>query len=105
MSEKTSPNTLEPAPSVPRNSSDTDTSAADPIKWIPGLGTLGRGYDVFGRYAHPASVINARLFLDFAILDNANVTETYNASINGKAYVVPSVVSLIEEHTSENAYI
>ena len=71
---------------------------------IPGLDILGKGYDVFGRFAHPSGVYNARIFQEFSTTDAEGAPTTSVSSVNGHDYDVPSLVDIVEEHTSEASY-
>ena len=76
--------------------------------YIPGLDILGKGYDVFGRFAHPSGVYNVRLFEDFTQLADEEAdpeSATYLANIQQNDYLVPDFVSLVEENTAEANYI
>lgn len=68
---------------------------------IPGLELIGKGYDIFGRFAHPSGVINANIFKSF---ENEE-TNYYTQKINGYAYQVPDFIPLVEEHTSDGFYV
>lgn len=73
--------------------------------YIPGLDILGKGYDVFGRFAHPSGVYNANIFQDFVTLAEADNSATTQASVDGTTYDVPYPVSIVEEHTAEGTYV
>lgn len=72
---------------------------------IPGLDILGKGYDVFGRFAHPSGVYNARIFQDFPTTDEEGNSTASESEVNGHSYEVPAMVAIVEEHTSEASYI
>ncbi len=68
---------------------------------IPGLELLGKGYDIFGRFAHPSGIINANIFKNF----ENDGTSYYTQKINGYSYQVPDFIPLVEEHTSDGFYV
>lgn len=51
----------------------TREETEDTTEMIPGLDIIGKGYDVFGRFAHPSGVINQKIFNDFADINTEAV--------------------------------
>ncbi|MDW3651295.1 MAG: MAC/perforin domain-containing protein [Bacteroidia bacterium] len=83
------------------DSTNNSTSDSSVVRyWIPGLDVLGKGYDVFGRYAHPSAVYNAQIFSNFTQLAGT----PYPAEVSGNNYDVPEQIMILEEHTSEESY-
>lgn len=74
-------------------------------QWISGLDILGKGYDVFGRFAHPSGVYNAPIFKDFTKKDDGTSSDAYDATINGDTFDVPANISIVEEHASKESYV
>ena len=83
------------------DSTNNSTSETSVVRyWIPGLDVLGKGYDVFGRYAHPSGVFNANIFTNFT----QSAGNPYPAEVSGNNYDVPEFIAILEEHTSEESY-
>ncbi len=79
---------------------------SDPqLQWISGLDILGKGYDVFGRFAHPSGVYNASIFRDFTKKEDGTDNDAYDATINGDTFDVPANISIVEEHASKESYV
>ena len=76
------------------------------MSYIPGSDIIGKGYDVFGRYAHPSAIKNGVIFSDFnQHSDDGNELEPYEVEISSNTYEVPSLLSVVEEHISEESYV